>query len=763
MRYLLAISVLFFTSNLLTQVSIDYTWENFLPHYNLHLIEHSPTKIYSSNGTTILVYDKEDKSVEELSRINGLNEADITILKYFNSWDILFIGYSNGNIDIIKNNSIKNIPYIKNNTIPYAKKINHFSKVKNRVFISTAYGISVFNPNTSLIENSYYLGLNNNYLTVNGTVLANDTLFAATNFGVYKADYYSNLNDFNNWVLQNQIPIDKYNTIEAVNNSVYVNYDGVNWDEDTTYQYQSGSWTKFNLLAGNNTTQLNYSGNQLIAVHPYYADVFNNNGNKTFQIDLVNGYAIEPRQIEFENDKFYIASANLGLVEVDTNKVGWTYIKKGPNTNKAASIDYANNKLYVAPGTITSSWANTWTRAEIYIYENNTWTAINNDNEPTFDTIRDIAEIVVNPYNKNQVLAGSWFRGLIELNNAQLSQVYTPQNSSIQSTNGFYWYGIAGIDVDKQKNIWISNAKVTFQLHAKTPNNQWYRFYLGNYLLPKDPVSKVLAHSNSPLIWTLVPKKGNIIIYDYNNTLADTTDDNTLMLDHSLTNGNIPGQNIYDIIEDSLKHIWVCTNEGIGVFTTPEQVFNPSYSNCIKPIAGNGLPLLYNEQVQCVALDHLNRKWFGTTNGIYLTNATGTKILTHFNYQNSPLLSSDIKDLVYSKSSNSLFIATAKGLMQMTIHEAYSPTNITEINIYPNPVKPNYQGSIIIDGLGINTNVKITNINGDIVYEGFSISNKIEWNGNDFNGNRVSSGVYLIFANSNTSNQKATAKILFLN
>jgi hypothetical protein len=85
---------------------------------------------------------------------------------------------------------------------------------------------------------------------------------------------------------------------------------------------------------------------------------------------------------------------------------------------------------------------------------------------------------------------------------------------------------------------------------------------------------------------------------------------------------------------------------------------------------------------------------------------------------------------------------------------------------YPNPVQPGYDGPIAIYGLARDANVKITDIAGNLVYEGQALGGQAVWNGRDYLGNRVKSGVYMIFATSEATFEEPDAimvKIVILN
>ena len=84
----------------------------------------------------------------------------------------------------------------------------------------------------------------------------------------------------------------------------------------------------------------------------------------------------------------------------------------------------------------------------------------------------------------------------------------------------------------------------------------------------------------------------------------------------------------------------------------------------------------------------------------------------------------------------------------------------------PIPVRPGYSGPIAIKGLVRDASVKITDINGKLVYETKALGGQATWDGRDYNGEKAATGVYLVFsANENTSipSDAIVTKILIVN
>ena len=82
--------------------------------------------------------------------------------------------------------------------------------------------------------------------------------------------------------------------------------------------------------------------------------------------------------------------------------------------------------------------------------------------------------------------------------------------------------------------------------------------------------------------------------------------------------------------------------------------------------------------------------------------------------------------------------------------------------VFPNPVPPGYAGSIAIRGLVDNALVKITELDGRLVYQARALGGQAIWNGKNYKGGPVATGVYLVLVSDDTRTQKLATKIVFI-
>ena len=219
-------------------------------------------------------------------------------------------------------------------------------------------------------------------------------------------------------------------------------------------------------------------------------------------------------------------------------------------------------------------------------------------------------------------------------------------------------------------------------------------------------------------------------------------------------NGNLPSETVNDIAKDIDGSIWVGTNIGVAVFYSPTTATRSLTQavNAITPIF-EGRPLLEEEQISAVAIDGGGRKWFGTKrSGVYLYDKDISRSILYFNTENSPLPSNNIIDIAINKVTGEVFISTDLGIVSYRADGTDANADGSDIVVFPNPVRPNFNGLLGIRGLPANSEVKITDIAGRKVFEGISNGGGFSWNLKDYNNRRAKTGIYLVFA----SNEEGT-------
>jgi ligand-binding sensor domain-containing protein len=263
--------------------------------------------------------------------------------------------------------------------------------------------------------------------------------------------------------------------------------------------------------------------------------------------------------------------------------------------------------------------------------------------------------------------------------------------------------------------------------------------------------------------WYLVPGLG-VTVYNDNSTPSNTADDMYYIYGTGVGHGNLPGPTPYCLTKDKNGSIWVGTNNGIGIINCPEQATQGTCDAELRIVQYDQYAgyLFQNENVYSIAVDGANRKWVGTANGVWLLSSDASKILLRFTVDNSPLPSNVIQKISIDPVTGDVYIGTDQGLVSYKSTATEGITANQNVTVYPNPVTSGYKGTIAINGLVNNADVRITDMSGQLVYRTTALGGQAIWNGTDYTGHRPQSGVYLVFITNKDGSQSYVAKMVFM-
>jgi streptogramin lyase len=314
---------------------------------------------------------------------------------------------------------------------------------------------------------------------------------------------------------------------------------------------------------------------------------------------------------------------------------------------------------------------------------------------------------------------------------------------------------IGGITFDNSGNLWITNARSSKVLAVKTPKNKWYSYTI-NSLKNTETIGDIIVDENN-FKWITLGKSSGIVVFDDNNTLDNAFDDNSKWLTFP---NNVT---VSTAVEDKKGYIWFGTEEGIYVNFQPHKIFTSSTAG-ERIVVSDGTfaeNLLENEKILAIAVDGADRKWITTEGaGVFLVSANGKEQLEHFTAENSPLLSNNVRTVAINQNTGEIFFGTDKGIISYKGTATETKKDFSEVLVFPNPVPEGYAGNIGIKGLVDNSNVKITDLQGALVFENEANGGQFVWNGLNFEGQRVVTGVYLVFVTNKDGEQTMATKIL---
>jgi ligand-binding sensor domain-containing protein len=730
------------------------SWRIHLPYKNVNAIQETPDKIYCAGAYGMFSYDKTDGSTERLSPINGFGGYDVQTLAYDPLSNTLIIAYLDGKIEMVQNKKISKNDDIFNKTIVGAKTIYHINIIGDIAYLSTSFGLLEFNFIKNEIKNSYLnIGPNGTSIPIYSSCLLNDSVFISTDKGVFKGSANPNVNlgIFSNW-FESKAALIQSRHIASFNQKIVAELDS------QLYQYNNGSWTLYDPNSKIIVTNINVNHNKLVAgVYSKYILIEDLNGNKTNQpINVLNKALVD------NSGNVWYSSPINGLALIKNGTELYFY-PNGPKSNTNFAMVNAYEKLYVTAGEFTSNtYAPTFNGTKYYSFDNFSW--LDAPNTVLTDPLYDFTHANFQKAN-NRLYIGTHGKGLLQMVNGVPSKVWDQTNSPLRPRAGLYTI-ISGLATDSRNNLWVSNFDVDSSLHMLTTSGTWY-----SYKPPTSRTGKILIDGRNNK-WILTPQAPIGIIAMNDKGTTDPNDDVYVSINTNQGSGNLPSSNVNDIAFTKSGELLIGTDQGFVKVRNPSVVFNANVKSgdydaqrVIVSVEANsnlGGYLLGSEVINCIVVDGGDRRWFGTNRGVWLYDSDGETLLKHFTKENSPLLSDNVTSIGIYESTGEVFFGTDMGICSYRSDAITPAKNLDKIVIYPNPVKPEYNGDIAITGLQDNTLVKITDINGNLAYQTYSNGGMATWNGFTFDGTKAVTGVYLVFCINSDGTQTQVGKLLFV-
>jgi hypothetical protein len=126
------------------------------------------------------------------------------------------------------------------------------------------------------------------------------------------------------------------------------------------------------------------------------------------------------------------------------------------------------------------------------------------------------------------------------------------------------------------------------------------------------------------------------------------------------------------------------------------------------------------------------------------------------------LLSDHVFQVVVQEKTGEVFFFTENGICSFVSTATEPAIEKLRPVVFPNPVPPAYSGTIAIRGLKENAWVRITELDGKLVYQTRSLGGQAIWNGRTYKGEKISSGVYLVMVSDEFNEQQLATKIFFI-
>jgi ligand-binding sensor domain-containing protein len=753
-------------------------WRSYLSFQEGRYVTQSKDKIFFASQYAIATLDKQDNSFDYITKVEGLNDAGVALIRYNSFAKVLIVVYNNSNIDLVYDSGeTVNIKDIQSNTDIIGDKQIYDMYMASAKDVYMACGFGVLKLNLERKEFTFTTYMKGK--KVKGITVFENNIYAATDKGIYSVkndEKNTNLADFSQWALlgksQGLPSTYRSNNIVNYRNRLYMDVN------DTLIQYNAGTKSYKKVYTLNNPK---YSVKYLTAEGKYLlAGIACDNCNGRLLFINENGDMVADQgndciqlvryAIEDEKGRIWLADEYERFRKMESL---WSTCELLPRTNTPYSSDIGEiaidgKNLWVASGGVNFNGSYATNPNGVYHLENGIWNYYNRTvkNEDVFgkNNVFNCNRIAIHPVNK-KVYVASMFRGVVEIDpTTKKTKLYDGANTGKALQYGIGDFGqtrITGLAFDKKNNLWISNNLAEKPIVVLKADGSWAK--MGDAI--KGSSIYQVAIDNNGFKWFVIGQgDGGIVVYDEGKSIDSEDDDRIITLKTS--NANLPSNKINCIEKDLNGQMWIGTDKGVAVFQCSDNVFAEKCKAYVPTVQVDGIAdyLLRLENVQCIAIDGANRKWFGTSNGIFVQSPSGRTQVANFNKDNSPLVDNNIIDIAINGETGEIFIGTEKGLQSIKGDALLGKAIHSDVLVYPNPVRPDYDGPIAVKGLARNANVKITDANGTLVLDTQALGGQLIWDGRDYSGRKAAPGVYLVFSTaSDTENiDTAVAKILLM-
>ncbi len=714
-------------------------------------------RIYiTSQDGGLFCYNPTENSTQTLTRLDGLSGSSVAKIVANETHSILAVVYTDGDIDLLyEDGSQLNLPDLKNKSLP-SKTIRNAQICNDKLYISADFGFTIVNLVNGYFEDSYMMDEPCRFAFSFG-----GALYRGTESGFYRcpaeldasrSDSWQQLYDkrITNMLIyeDNGEPQCYVGFLDAFN--AYLQPDGSFQQRLTQAYLVNAAWMGDKLLTSSGCVNIGVPSTNEVAwcCTAYYAACVD-----YLAINDTMCYALHPTD---------------GVLQLHLSdyKAGYSFSFEeeqepvniqAPMYSALQCLTYTDGvlgSLVAAPQKLLWNEVNRLNGMLVTFDEEEGWTHLPISKLKGAPDVKynfqDLTSLAADPRTPGRYAVGSTLNGLYIIEGDSIVEHYDENNSPLD----VYWRArVSGLKYDADGNLWMGNYnESSATLKALLANGQWMSYPIAGFD-DASVVSSLLVSQYDPykFIW-LTKTPGEWAMYYTGGTLENLNDDDAAHFDALIDqDGNSNTPSLYGLVEDKNGAVWILTEIGPFVSDSPIETFrNKGVVRRIKIPRNDGTNLadylLADVDTRCMVVDAANRKWIGTYgSGLYLISADGLTTIEHFTTENSPLLSDDILSLTMDEATGRLFISVDGGIFIYRSDAVTGRNDFSEVYCYPNPVRPEYTGDLCVSGLMDGSQVRITDINNNVLYAATSSGGAITWNLQNRDGKRVRSGVYLVY------------------
>lgn len=741
------------------------SWRSYFSYNNVVDLSQSAERVYAAADVAVFSKHLQNGELKTITSVNGLKPETITTIHHSTAFNKTLIGNNNGLLLIVNadNTIVSRVDIIQETTVQSdRKKINHIYEDNGKAYLSCDFGIAVFDIAAMEFGDTYYMGPNGSEIPVLQTTVFNGYIYAAcNNDGLRRAELANpNLHDFNQWEVFSG---GYWNSIVVFNNVLTGgSFNNIYRFEGNNYIYVTSVTTGF--------VKLRPGPNLLVAYTFADVRVYNEQLQLQLQVSSIPNETVTFSSALVANGRLYIGTTQRGVFSTAVASPGQfdNITPNGPLMNRVWSLEKSANNLWAVFGGYNYFMAPDLSRYGISKLTGNGWLNIPYTDIANVKEAVSLSDIIVNPVNENQVYAASYHSGLLKLENDEPTVLYDdvafgPGQSTLESLvlpppNHLYRsIRIHSLAFDNNRNLWMTNSNILEPIKVLRADGQWASYSIEDKTSApqNDHYSKMVIDKNNTK-WIASRDNGVIGFNETMNNRFVIINNDTGLVDNY----------VRALAIDNRNQLWIGTAKGLRILRSIDRFADedePQVNSIIILEDGLAQELMYEQIVNDIYVDGANNKWLATAGaGAFLVSPDGQQTLFHFTVRNSPLPSNIIYDIEIDQATGEVFFATDKGLVSYLGTSTKASGDLNNVYVFPNPVRPGFEGDINISGLIDRANIKITDIEGNLVYETTTEGGTVLWNQRAFNKHKVASGVYMIFIASEDGSETKVKKVMIV-
>ncbi|NDI99545.1 T9SS type A sorting domain-containing protein [Flavobacterium sp. LaA7.5] len=730
-------------------------WVGHFSYNNIQDITQSNGRVYAASESAMFSKSLITNELKTITSVDGLKPETITAIHYSAEYNRILVGSDNGLLIVVNgdNTFLNKIDIVEEATVQTSKKrINHIAEHEGKAYISCDFGIAVFDIASLEFGDTYYLGPNGAEIPVIQSTVFNGYIYAATaTNGVRRGELSDpNLNDYNQW---EELYIGSWSGITTFSDNLF----GVD-NGGTLFRLTSGLQPITTM--GSAAVDVRSANGYMVVTSPNRIIVYNEDLLQILQLNGLPGQNVIFTCATIVSEQLFVGTRNDGVIQTFLNNtsISENITPNGPLLSSVFSIEKTANALWAVFGGYNYQFVPDYADRGISKLTPEGWVNI-----PTEDVLgaKSLSDIAVNPNNTNEVYVSSYHNGLLRIEDDVPVQLYDESNSALenqQQLSGFANLRVNSLYFDDTGGLWMTNDLTEKPLKVFRNGNWTSYSFVDAVSAPKSVTYQKMVIDRNGTKWIPSVNRGLIGFNEsLNNKFIVISDDDI---------GNLPNEYAKCVAIDNSNRLWIGTSGGLRVLPGIDRFLTDdvlSTNAVIIEEDGLAQELLYEQNISDIEVDGSNNKWIGTaSSGAFLVSPDGQKTIFHFTKLNSPLPSNTINDIAIDSKTGDVYFATDKGMVAYKGTATEAAGDLSNVYVYPNPVRPGFEGEVKISGLIDNANIKITDIEGNLVYETTSEGGTILWDTTAFGRYKVASGVYMIFIASDDGAETKVKKVMII-